>query len=153
MKTNNAIPLVLILLLTGSIAYYALDFDEGIEVKIDLDEELNLDREIESALQEALEDVDEAMLEVDEAMDEIDNAFDEVDEAFDEIEAELGGIDRDLDEVLEEVRIEIEKNKDIEIRRDMTKEEVEAVRKKVKAIVRRIIREALDDEPKLEEKP
>ncbi len=172
MKTNQLIPLVLIVLLAGSVAFYMMDF--GPKVIIDIEDEVQLDikREVESALRDAFNGVDDAMDGIDEAIEGVNEAIDQIDEAFeegidgtmeeadkgidelmDDLDSELRGIHRALDDILNEVQKEIELSDHIKIKREMSKEEIEVVKRRVKSIVKRIIAEAIEDEPKLEEKP
>ena len=52
MKTNQLIPLVLIVLLAGSITYYTLDFDDrdSVQIIVDKDDMLDIDREVQAAI-------------------------------------------------------------------------------------------------------
>jgi len=167
MKTNQIIPLILILVLAGSVAYYVMDFRPKVDIHID-ERNLDIQREVKSALRDALGDLSDAKSEVhdaltdvhreiDDAMEEIDGTFDDSNEELDvimeDLDAELRGIHRDLDDILDEVKSEIEKSDHIRIEREMTREEMEIVKKRVKSIVKRIIAEAIDDEPQIEDKP
>ena len=167
MKTHQLIPLVLIILLAGSVVFYVMDFDDHVKVEVSDELDFDIHREVEMALKDALSDVDDALIDVDMAMEEVDEAIEEatetvgdmdvdnteeLDEIMDDLDAELRGIHRELDDILDEVEKEIE-SEHIDFERKMSKEEIEEVKMRVKSIVKRIISKALDDEPKLEEKP
>ncbi len=171
MKSNQTIPLVLIVLFAGSVIYYVMDFDSRVKVEVTDDLNFNIEQEVESALKDALSKVDDTLEGIDQALEEVDEIMEEIDETIEDLDegvidtsenldelmenpdSELRGIHRGLDDILDEVQREIETSENLRIERKMSKEEIGIVKKKVKSIVKRIIAEAINDEPKLEKRP